>query len=370
VEPVQLKQCRLVVVRGRTARREQVFAADVIRVGKASENDVVLDEETVSRAHFELVRDGKGWLVRDLRSTNGTFLDGAEIQSAYVRAGSTIAAGAARIRVQPFEERIDIAPWAGDGLGEMIGRAPAMRDAFALLAWLASSDVAATIEGPPGAGKETAARTLHARSRRKDGPFVVVAEADAAASVEKARGGTLYVVEPGDLAAAAQTRLVRALEPRRGAGPRLVAGSCRPIAAEVERGRLGADLRARLGAVVVRLPPLRERLGDLPLLAARLAARAGQPALDEAELAALAAHDWPGNLDELGSVIALGRRAATAAFDPALPFRDQKERWSTAFERRYLTWLLAQAGGNVSQAARAADMDRKYLHKLMRKHGL
>ena len=209
MQPVHLKQCRLTVVRGKSPRREQVFTADVIRVGKAPENDVVVDEETVSRAHFELVRDGKGWLVRDLRSTNGTFLDGAEIQSAYVRAGSTIAAGAAQIRVQPFDEKIEIAPWAGDGLGDMIGRAPLMREAFALLVRLAPTDVAVALEGPPGAGKETAARTLHGRSRRKDAPFVKIdaraaREPEVLAALEKARGGTVYLDEPGELLADVQ----------------------------------------------------------------------------------------------------------------------------------------------------------------------
>jgi len=104
-------------------------------------------------------------------------------------------------------------------------------------------------------------------------------------------------------------------------------------------------------------------------------------------------HDWPGNVRELRNVIeralALGsepgalvaplgdrpvtgggRTAIPVEFAPGLPFRDEKERWNEQFERRYLTWLLRRAEGNISKAARDADMDRKYLHKLLKKYGI
>jgi DNA-binding NtrC family response regulator len=386
VRPIPVPKCRLVVVRGRSPRREQVFVGDVIRVGKAPDNDVVLDEETVSRSHFELVRDKKGWLLRDLRSTNGTFLDGAEIQSAYVRAGSLIAAGAAQLRVQPFEERIEIEPFPGDALGAMIGRTPALREAFAVLARLAPTDMTILVEGAPGTGKELWARTLHALSRRKDGPFVAVDCRAAPAALEaellgraleRAAGGTLYLEEAAELALELQPKLLRVLEARelrRGGRAtrvdvRVVAGSARALAAEVDKSRFRADLARRLAAVTVALPALRDRPDDLVALAQRFAADAGQPALEAAELAALAGHDWPGNLDELRSVVARGR-AAASGFDPDLPFRAHKARASEDFERRYLGWLLVRAGGNISRAAREADMDRKYLHKLLKKHGM
>src|SRR5690606_18791712 len=141
---------------------------------------------------------------------------------------------------------------------------------------------------------------------------------------------------------------------------------------------------------------LRERREDIPMLCARFqAALTGQPeaALPDHTVAALMAHDWPGNVRELRNVleraVALGaepgglmspatRAGGPGATDGApatdfvagLSFREQKERWSDAFERRYLTWLLTRADGNVSRAAREAGMDRKYLHKLLRKHDL
>src|SRR5688572_6462288 len=90
---VNLRKCKLVVIKGTQRGTEFVIAGDVIRIGKAPENDLVLADETVSRVHFEIVRDAKGYLVRDLKSTNGTFLDSAEVKEAYLRAGSVILVG-------------------------------------------------------------------------------------------------------------------------------------------------------------------------------------------------------------------------------------------------------------------------------------
>ena len=113
---------------------------DVIRIGKAPENDLVLADETVSRVHFEIVRDAKGYLVRDLKSTNGTFLDSAEVKEAYLRAGSVIAIGATELKFTPFEERIEILPSEKEALGEMVGKSPAMREIFGLVERIAPTD--------------------------------------------------------------------------------------------------------------------------------------------------------------------------------------------------------------------------------------
>jgi pSer/pThr/pTyr-binding forkhead associated (FHA) protein len=107
---IHLRQCKLVVLKGNQRGKEFVIAGDVIRIGKADGNDLVLTEDTVSRVHCEILRDARGHLLRDLGSTNGTFLDGAEVREAYVRAGSVITVGTVQIKFQPFEERIEILP--------------------------------------------------------------------------------------------------------------------------------------------------------------------------------------------------------------------------------------------------------------------
>src|SRR3954447_15539977 len=125
---VHLSQCKLVVLKGSQRGKEFVISADVIRIGKVDENDLALPEETVSRVHCEILRDAKGHLLRDLHSTNGTFLDGAEIKEAYIRPGSIITIGAVQLKFQPFEERIEILPSDKDALGEMVGGSLRMRE--------------------------------------------------------------------------------------------------------------------------------------------------------------------------------------------------------------------------------------------------
>src|ERR1043166_5601074 len=163
---VNLRRSKLVVIKGAQRGTEFVISGDVFRVGKAPENDLVLGDETVSRVHFEIMRDAKGYLVRDLKSTNGTFLDGAEVKEAYLRAGSVIGLGACELKFTPFEERIEILPSEKEALGEMVGKSPAMREIFGLVERIAPTDATVLIEGETGTGKDLIARTLHQLSRR------------------------------------------------------------------------------------------------------------------------------------------------------------------------------------------------------------
>jgi len=428
---VNLRRCKLVVLSGPERGSEHFISSDVIRVGKASENDLVVTDDTVSRVHFEIVRDAKGYLLRDLKSTNGTFLDGAEIKEAYIRAGSVIGAGAAELKFTPYEERIEILPSEKEELGPMVGRSTQMREIFGLIERIAPTDATVLIEGETGTGKDMIARTLHELSRRSRGPFIVVdcgavagtlieselfghekgsftgAVSTRQGAFELADGGTVFLDELGELSLDLQPKLLRVIEQRelrRVGGSKIIKVDLRILAAtrkdlrsEVEKGKFREDLYFRLNVVPIVAPPLRERREDIPLLVERFLRQlsgANGAALPAPEtMAALRAHDWPGNVRELRNVIeralALGadagalvapvgervlaveaRSAAPIEFAPGLPFRDEKERWNELFERRYLTWLLRRADGNISKAARDADMDRKYLHKLLKKYGI
>ena len=420
MDAISLAQCKLTVVKGPTRGKEYVLSGDVIRVGKSDENDLVLPEETVSRVHLEILRDTKGYLLRDLHSTNGTFLDGAEIREAYIRAGSVITVGNVQLKFQPFEERIDVAPSSRESLGELVGRSQGMREVFGLIERVAPTEATILVEGEAGAGKDAAARVAHAHSKRQGGPFVAVdcrgpagqaieselfghekgafpgAHTARQGAFELAQGGTLYLDEIGELPMDVQPKLLRVLEQRelkRAGGNRtikvdvrVIASSRRNLQRETERGRFRDDLFFRLCGVTVRLPPLRERREDIPLIVAQVRARReerGHPLeLDAAGEAALAAHDWPGNVRELcavlergmpvsaGGAAALGEAAPDPEFDPRKSYRQNKDRFERGFESRYLRWLLGRAEGNISRAAREADMDRKYLHKLLKKHNI
>ena len=418
------------MIKGAQRGTEFVIANDVIRIGKAPENDLVLADETVSRVHFEIVRDPKGYLVRDMKSTNGTFLDSAEVKEAYLRAGSVIKAGEVELKFTPFEERIEILPSEKEALGEMVGKSSAMREILGLVEKIAPTDATVLIEGETGTGKDMIARTLHQLSPRADKPFIVVDCGAVAGTLieselfghekgaftgavtarqgafELASGGTVFLDELGELSLDLQPKLLRVLEQRElrrvgGAKTlkvdlRVIAATRKDLRSEVEKGKFREDLYFRLNVVPITAPALRERREDIPLLIDSMLKKLSPESrvdLTETTRQALMAHDWPGNVRELRNVIeralALGadpgmlvsplgtdaapnkvQLSSAVEFDPGVSFRDTKERWTELFERRYLTWLLRRADGNISKAARDADMDRKYLHKLLRKYGI
>jgi DNA-binding NtrC family response regulator len=436
----EIERCGLLSLNGPRKGEEVFIDRECFRIGKSPDNDLVLADATVSRDHCEIVRDARGYLLRDLGSTNGTLLDGAEIREGYLHAGAVISVGRVELKVRPFAERIDLLPSERECFGELWGRQPAMREVFGLLERLAPSDATLLIGGETGTGKDLLARAVHAESPRARGPFIVVdcgavvpnlieselfghEKGSFTGAVEARKGafelahkGTLFLDEIGELPREVQPKLLRALESRRirrVGGEREIAIDIRVLAAthrnlklEVERGNFREDLYFRLAVVPLLLPPLRERRPDIAFLAHKLLARicsetapdAEPLTLDSDALHALSAHDWPGNVRELRNILersALMARAgglrevrvlglpanaaqaqptaeppAPGAFDATKSYRETREAWESDFEKRYVSWLLANHEGNVSSAARAADMDRKYLYKLAKKHGL
>src|SRR5690606_18209126 len=173
---------------------------------------------------------------------------------------------------------------------------------------------------------------------------------------------------------------------------RIVAATHRELKAQVDAGEFREDLYFRLAVVSATIPPLRERRDDIPVLIEHFSRRL-PPGMWKSPgpeaMARLVGYDWPGNVRELRNVVERSaylspdrvidlvttRRQTPGAtdavdFDPTLTFREQKERATELFEEAYLQWLLQRAEGNISRAAREADMDRKYLHKLLRRYGI
>jgi DNA-binding NtrC family response regulator len=431
---VHLSQCKLVVLKGSQRGKEYVISGDVIRIGKVDENDLVLPEETVSRVHCEILRDQKGHLLRDLHSTNGTFLDGAEIREAYIRAGSVITVGTVQLKFQPFEERIEILPSDKEALGSLVGKSLKMREIFGLVERIAPTEATVLIEGETGTGKDLVARTIHSLSKRAEKPFVIVdcgavagtlieselfghekgaftgATTTRQGAFELAHGGTIFLDELGELSLDLQPKLLRVLEQReirRVGGNRTIKVDIRVVAAtkqdlqkEVAKGKFREDLYFRLSVVPIHMPSLRERKEDIPLILRTILQHmtkdgAEPRAIDDAALDSLLTHDWPGNVRELRNVLERGVYLSPGAgavdapvklvsmpgssdsdgqtlpsFDANRSYRDNKEQWENEFEKRYLAWLMQRAQGNISRAAREADMDRKYLHKLLKKHAI
>jgi transcriptional regulator with GAF, ATPase, and Fis domain len=307
-----------------------------------------------------------------------------------------------------------------------------MREIFGLVEKIAPTDATVLIEGETGTGKDMIARTLHQLSPRADKPFIVVdcgavagtlieselfghekgaftgAVAARQGAFELASGGTVFLDELGELSLDLQPKLLRVLEQRelrRVGGTkttkidiRVIAATRKDLRSEVEKGKFREDLYFRLNVVPITAPALRERREDIPLLIESMLKKLAPDTtthLSDATRQALMAHDWPGNVRELRNVIEralalgadpsmlvapLGEMGSGPAkgvqlrdaieFEVGVSFRDTKEKWNELFERRYLTWLIKRAEGNISKAARDADMDRKYLHKLLRKYGI
>jgi DNA-binding NtrC family response regulator len=397
-----------------------------LSVGAAPGNDLVLTDTAVSRHHLSVEATERGFLVRDLGSTNGTTVNGVAIEGAYLVPGAVIGLGETKLRFDRHGDERSEPLSAADRWGRALGTSDAMRRIFAVLPRLAEADATVLLEGETGTGKSLVAEAIHDASRRGAAPFVVVdcgaipptlieselfghekgaftgATAPRTGAFEAANGGTVFLDEVGELPLDMQPKLLRALDgqaiKRVGGNAsvkldvRVIAATNRDLRAEVNRGRFRSDLYYRLATVRLRIPPLRERAGDVPLLVAHFHAQfaPGEPPPAEL-LAELVRHDWPGNVRELRSAVEravllgdpqLWRELADPTPPPMPPvapgpgvaepasFRATKELAVRAWERAYVTDLVARHAGNLSRAAREVRMDRNHLRELARRYGV
>ena len=418
---------RLEVVAGPDRGRTAVGEAKVLHIGAQDGNTLQLNDDAVSRIHLQINNTAAGIQLRDLGSTNGTWLPGdIRITEAVVPPGTTARMGRSHVRIDVLDEQVSESLSPQPGFGEMIGASPAMRAIFAVLERVGPTDETILITGETGTGKELCARSIVERSARAQGPFVVVdcgamppnlleselfghvrgaftgATVDHEGAFERANRGTLFLDEIGELPLEFQTRLLRAVENRsvrRVGGSKEIALDIRILAAtnrcleeEVNRGTFRADLYYRLSVVQVRIPPLRERPEDVELLARHLLdeLEQGVPQVLDAEvMERMKRYRWPGNVRELRNYIRRLTLGQASGFSPgaperfyrpegsgsfrldlSVPFREAKEQAVERFERAYLQALMDRTGGNISQAAREAQTDRTYLSRLLTKYNI
>ena len=314
----------------------------------------------------------------------------------------------------------------------LVGRSAAMREVFGLLEQASRLDITVLLHGETGTGKELAARAVHVKSARRERRFVPVncgalpselveselfghargaftgAVGAKAGLFEEAGGGTIFLDEIGELPLPVQVKLNRVLQEKeiRRVGDnrpvqvdvRVVAATHRDLKAEVAAGRFREDLFYRLNVFPVTLPALRDRREDVPLLAAHFlekhasALRKPIDGFDPEALRVLAGYPWPGNVRELEN--AVERAVAVAAGStvgtrdlPAdvrgsqagslpgevlatMPYREAVDLARDRISRDYLTALLREHEGNVTQAAQRAGMERESLHRLLRRYGV
>jgi DNA-binding NtrC family response regulator len=420
--PARVLICR--VTSGPSAGAQIAVGARQIVLGSDAGCDLVLTDPKVSRRHAAIGAVHGGLFVRDLGSTNGTFVDSVRVTEAVapitasIRFGSTILrASAAPVATIPPSRRVRF--------GGLIGESMAMREVFAVLERASPTDATVLIQGETGTGKELAARAIHDHSARAEGPFVVLdcsstheqliesqlfghkrgaftgGVRDRKGAFLEADRGTLFIDEIGELPLEAQAMLLRALEARTvqpvGADrpvpvdTRIVAATHRDLYTMVEEGKFRGDLFHRLGVVHVLIPSLRERIDDLePLIRGFYEGRSFDPGpIEGGVLDELRAHGWPGNVRELRNVIerawvlqglvpfaelrpwlAAANTDPTDVIDTHLPFKDAKEHWLAFFERRYIAAVFARYEGNISRAAEHAGINRNHFAKLLDQYGL
>ena len=389
---------------------------------------------------------------RESRSTSSVIMLSADTSA--TTAAACMRAGAFYYLTKPFKpsELVEIVRSAArhsrmrrelfrprdpaQGAPTLVGSSPSMRQLRAAIARVAEQNVSVLIHGESGTGKELVARLVHDHSARRARSFVAVncgaipdtlidselfghkrgaftgATADRPGVFVEADGGTLFLDEIGDMPLAVQARLLRVLqegevravggEGVRAIDVRVIAASHVDLDQAVQRGRFRADLFYRLNVIALEVPALRDRLEDLPELAALFLKKHGGGAhltLSPSALDALTSYSWPGNVRELENAIqsaialrtgdALGaeslpahlRGRATSARVIPLPqsvggeaeqlsLAEAKKVVSTQFERDYLQQIMQRAQGSVAEAARLAGLDRTNFRRLLQRHNI
>ena len=407
-------------------------------IGKASLCDLVLDSPYVSRNHAEIEFIDGEYRVRDLGSTNGTFLDDGRVIEAGLPYGSTVTIGpfsmsfVARTEDRPAEPGLE----PETGLEGMVGVSPSMQRVYDLIRRAAKSDATVIIEGPTGSGKELAARAIHLLSRRRAGPFSTVdcgsipetlieselfghekgaftgAVARRAGAFEQGHDGTVFLDEIGELPLTMQPKLLRFLEERTlkrvggtevlGINTRVIAATHRQLREMVQRNDFREDLYFRLFIIPITLPPVKDRQGDIPLLAQHFVRQArsetghdvGAVTLSPEAMDRLKNYPWPGNVRELKNVILRAMVLADgpllgpdhiqflAAGEPviqtpgitpeAAPAMDTAP-GSMALadmEKQHISRVLNECGGNKKATAKKLGIALSTLYDKLKRYGL
>ena len=421
---VPIRTLLVEVTGGPDAGKRATAAHERLSIGTATGNDLVLSDPTVSRYHLELTAEGRGVLVTDLGSRNGTFFGPVRVLSAVIPPGATLIVGQSTLAVTEGAD-VQVEVLGADVLGRLRGSSPAMRRLMAEIQKLAQSTVSVLLVGESGTGKELIAEALHELGPKSREPFVTVdcgalsptlvaselfghergaftgADRQHIGAFERAKGGTLFLDEVGELPKALQATLLGVLERksfRRLGGTasvesnaRIIAATHRDLRAAVNDDTFRLDLYYRIGAVSLSVPTLRERPDDIRPLVEHFLRQSGHQAplsslISDQAFQTLMEHRWPGNVRELrnwvDATLALGAAQAVGAAptssdkgDPIgalldLTWKDARGQLLAAFETRYLGRLLERTGGNVSKASQVAEMDRSHLRELLRRRGV
>ncbi len=450
---VELRNWLLVVESGPEAGRQFGPFGEQATIGREDWCDIGLTDPRVSKQHCEITWTREGLRLRDLGSTNGVYWADARVydvvlpSEARLRLGSTIL----RVVIEQGTQTQTIPNV--DASGMLVGSSAPAKRLFSMMQRLAPREIPILLLGETGTGKTAVARAMHAISGRGQRPFVSIncaavpaeliestlfghvrgaftgAHRDTTGLFEQAAGGSVLLDEIGEMPLALQAKLLSVLESGvvRPVGSerevpvdlRLFSATNRSLVHEVSAGRFRQDLYYRIAGIEIAVPPLRDRLADLRMLAEWFTLRCGNQlrekgvacgvtGVSDDAMLLLEQHTWPGNVRELENVIS--RAVAMAESDtimaddvllttwqagydelstPAVPsviaappapagrsptgvvsFKEFKEALLAAHASVYFQSLLAQTGGNLTRAAELSGLSRGYLRGMVRKYGM
>jgi DNA-binding NtrC family response regulator len=416
---IELQALDMKVLEGSDSGLTASFSLPTVRIGTASDNDLILTDRTVSRHHAEIRITPQGCVLRDLDSTNGTFIGNVRLTEAVLEPKIECRLGYSRLSIRQRTDERAVAVSQDSNLGHLVGASQRMRELFGLISAAAPTAVTVLINGESGSGKELVARTLHELSGRS-GPLVVFdasvtdpemvrndlfghmkgaftgASGTREGAFRRAQHGTLFIDEIGELPLDLQPRLLRALENREitpigsdtpvRVDVRVVAATHRSLEQMVEAGAFRSDLYYRLSVVPVRVPPLREIADDIPLLVEHFRNTLGLTCrVSEEAMAALQNYPWPGNVRELRNVL---ERAAVLLRGDLIRIEDLRlpdRRVAAAatnsersppraadlkhVERQMIRDALARSGNNKAAAARDLGMSLSTLKRRLSEYG-
>lgn len=439
---ISLRKYQLVVHTPEGSRKKyELGSKKIIKIGKKNDNDIVINDKTVSRYHVEIHKsEDNSYVLKDLNSTNGTSINSMKVKEAYLSQADMIEIGETQVEFQTYDENVQIEPSDNNYFGSMVGKSKKMRQIFGVLERISPSQATVIVEGETGTGKELVAKAIHDNSTRKDKPFIVFdcsavspnlieselfghmkgsftgAHKDRVGAFEAANGGTIFLDEIGELTSDLQPKLLRALEQREikrlgstksvNLDVRVISATNRNLKEEVKNNAFREDLYYRLSVVKIQMPPLRERLEDIPLIVEKILehGRFNKKSdgsfyvtrVEDDALKILQRYQWPGNVRELTNIIERsvsfsekgiikgnhlqyvfselesGEEATVRLqnIDHDKPFKEAKAAVVESFEKEYLIELLERNKGNVSAASREAKIDRKHLRNLLVKYGI
>ena len=433
-EILTFNKYRLEVVEGPETGKQAIVDRRSLTLGSAYNTDFSIDDGTVSRKHCRIVYDGSGFVLEDLGSRNGTYLESYRVKSAYLRPGIRIGLGSTTVQFDLVGEQVNVYVSRDERFGDLYGLSLEMKEVFGILQRVSPTDATVLIMGESGTGKELAARAIHQHSRRANKPFIVfdcsaipreLIESELFGHVKgaftgavqsrpgafvAAEGGTLFLDELGELPMELQPKLLRVLENREvkplGSNQttkvdvRIVAATNPPLQQMVQEGTFRQDLYFRLAVIYAQLPPLRDRVDDVPFLVDMFLKQQnhdeGGFVVSHETMEQLKKYNWPGNVRELRNyveramILSTGReikaefigagqngplnqqhqQGGGPVIDLDIPFKLAKEQLVESFERDYLTAALEAGDWNVTQVAQGIGIHRKSLEYLMKKHNL